>query len=82
MEPNLLRPDACHPPHIEKNDTENGRAVHGFVAELELMLNGPIAKHSHKLSRPPKHHHVSQLDQIVPDDFVLESRDHGSGGVK
>ena len=82
MEPNALRPDAYHTPHIEENDTENDRAVHGFVAELKPMLNGPIAKDSYKLSRPPSHHHVSQLDQIVLDNFVLESRDHGSGGIE
>ena len=80
MEPNPLRPDAYHTPHIEENDTENVRAVHGFVAELKPMLNGPKGKDSYELSRPPGHHHVGQLDQIVSDNFVLESCDHGSGG--
>lgn len=82
MEPDPRRPDAYHTPHIEENDTENGRAVHGFVAEFKPTLNGQIAKNSHELSRPPRHHHVGQLDQIVPDNFVLESRDHGSGGIE
>ena len=43
MKPDLLRPDTYHPPHIEKNDTKNNPAVHGFGFEVILVLNGPVA---------------------------------------
>lgn len=55
MKPYLLRPDAYQTPHIHENDTENDPAVHGFVSEVILMLNGPVAIDSNELSRPPNH---------------------------
>lgn len=82
MEPNLLRPDTYQTPKIEENDTESDPAVHCFVSQIILMLNGPIAIDTNELSRPPKHDQVVQLDEIVLHNFILESRDHSEGRKK
>lgn len=80
MEPDLLRPDTYQTPHVEENDTESNPAVHGFVSEVILLLNGPITIDPNELSRPTNHVQVVQLDEIVLNDCVLKSRDHCKGG--
>ena len=55
MKPNLLRPDSCQTPQVEEKNTENDPAVHSFVSEVILVLNGPITIDSNELSRPTNH---------------------------
>lgn len=78
----LLRPDTSQAPQIKDQDTENNPAEYGSIFEVIFMLKGPIPINPKELTRSANHGQVAQLDEIVLDDFVLESHDHCEGGVE